>query len=297
MADCLIIKERSRTMLRKVSLIAVLCLLLPTKVFAEEASDEKRIKSIPVGSSSYHSFSIPATDEFSLKAIYRSKYKIEAPSVILVHEAKRDQWSWGSDLCAEFLHGNINILHYDSRGHGISVKGTPIIKNHKIVGYVDGYKVTWRDFCSRGEDNGWNKMTGDLGLMVDWLRRNDRHIKGECAIIGAGVGANTALRYAADDEKIAGLVLLSPSLNYNDVKTTEPAHKWNGRPCLIICSRKDSKAVESARKLQQIMREVAGNNRDNIRLMILEGAARGTDMLDEKVNREIVAWVTNLLNE
>lgn len=287
------------TMFKKISLMAVLLSLILTVSFAESVNvDKKEKQKISKGSRCgvrYGSFSIPVEDGFSLQSEAMTQIDTKQPSVILMHEEKKKagMFSWNSDFRRKLFQSGMNIFSYDARGHGLNVKGTPLIKNNKIVGYVNDYKVTWESFSSEGENNHWNKMTGDLETFMKVFDKNDYHKPGEYMIIGAGIGADIALKYAAEDKSIKGLILLSPHLEKFGVETLSAAKKWDGRPCLLIYSFGDEESRKSCEKLYEIMSSNAGDKKDNIELEIPQGSAYGMAMIDENLTEVILGWIKN----
>lgn len=113
-------------------------------------------------------------------------------------------------------------------------------------------------------------MTLDAKASVDWLRSQGAT---EIALVGASIGANLALRYAADDPTIRTVVLLSPGLEYKGLTTKDALERYGQRPLLIIASSEDSYAARSSTYLD-------GAAKGAHQLLSLTNAGHGTTMLN-----------------
>lgn len=110
-------------------------------------------------------------------------------------------------------------------------------------------------------------------------------------IIGASIGANTALNFAEINKEINAIVLLSPGLNYRNVKTESTMKNYSGRSILIVASYEDKYSAESSAVLDKIAR---GKHK----LILYHGAGHGTNMLlnEKKLKEEIFTFVKQEIN-
>jgi dienelactone hydrolase len=158
----------------------------------------------------------------------------------------------------------------------------------------NGNSVYYTQFRSSGADNEWNKMKSDLGEVIDYLKK-EKGLKGEIKLVGASIGANTVLNYAADNPAIKTIVLLSPGLNYHDVSISNTAPKCAGKNILLVASKGDSYSANSCRQIKDIiLAEQAKqkmNIKDNIKYIELLGSEHGTKMLDSNLIKEIVGFL------
>jgi dienelactone hydrolase len=106
------------------------------------------------------------------------------------------------------------------------------------------------------------------------------------SIVGASIGANVALNYAASNPTIESIVLLSPGLNYKGVSTTETIKQYNG-PIYIAVTSGDGSADDSRVLCDEIN---CGEN------LIYKGSnSHGTDMFSESLDPQLVDIVVSWL--
>lgn len=109
--------------------------------------------------------------------------------------------------------GGFSVIAIDLRGHGAS-------------------EGNWRSFSPRE----FNAVVLDVKAAKDYLI--SRGVKpGRMGIVGASIGANIALRYAAEDGEIKTVVLLSPGLNYRGVAIEEAAKHTPRRSSFTLWQR------------------------------------------------------------
>lgn len=192
-----------------------------------------------------------------------TEYNTETNSaVILVHMLGRDKSDF-EQLAKQFQTHGITTLALDLRGHGDSD--------------LELNSFTESDF---------KNMINDLNAAYNYLIQQQYTNIG---IIGASIGANTALNYAAQNQNIKALILLSPGLNYRGVKTEESIKQYD-RPLLIMASTEDSYAYQSSNQLSNL----APGDAD---LLSYTNRGHGTDMLNDKLNDRILQWMINSLNK
>ena len=112
------------------------------------------------------------------------------------------------------------------------------------------------------------------------------------AIVGASIGANVALNYAASDPLIKAVVLLSPGLNYKGVTTSDTIKQYKG-PIYIATAGKDPIADNDP---QTLCNEISCAN--NNRLHIYQDSnSHGTDMFsDSSFQPPLEKLITSWLN-
>ena len=69
------------------------------------------------------------------------------------------------------------------------------------------------------------------------------------AIIGASIGANAALNYAAADPEIAAVALLSPGFDYHGILMGDAMVKYGSRPVFMAASQDDLPAYGAVLEL------------------------------------------------
>jgi pimeloyl-ACP methyl ester carboxylesterase len=192
----------------------------------------------------------------------------EKGSIVLLHMLSRNRSDWKP------FEKKLNELGYriyaiDLRGHGESVKmGEEVLDFKKLRKEM------------------YQKMTLDVKGAVNTLGRE------KVLLIGASIGGNVALNYAATDERVKGVVLLSAGLDYRGVKTEEAMKKYGDRPVLIVASEEDKYAYQSAKKLY----EIAQGEKE---LKIYQDAGHGTRIFDKEEGLEelITTWLEKAVGD
>jgi pimeloyl-ACP methyl ester carboxylesterase len=112
--------------------------------------------------------------------------------LILLHMNRSDRSHW-KDFASIASPQNFYVLAIDLRGHGESTESTsgPI------------------HFDSLADDD-YTNMALDVDAAVEWVRSQANLKSASIGIIGASIGANVALNYAANHPQIAAIILLSP---------------------------------------------------------------------------------------
>jgi dienelactone hydrolase len=93
-------------------------------------------------------------------------------------------------------------------------------------------------------------------------------------IIGASIGANLGLLYAATDRKVRTVVCLSPGLDYRGLRPLPALQAYDKRPLYLIAARSDRDSYQAAESL-----------RDNAKLAkpaslrSFNGSEHGTELL------------------
>jgi len=184
--------------------------------------------------------------------------KAGSPAVILLHMLRRTRADW--DSVATWLQENgYTVLAFDMRGHGQSTGN-------------------WDEFTP--ED--FNKMTLDVAAMKSVLENQGADVK-KLAIIGASIGANVALNYAAGDSDVATVVLLSPGLDYRGVQI---GNTVVNKPLLVVASSEDEYSAQSSQTI--------ANNNPYAQLKIYTDAGHGTNMF---VKNDLAPMILNWLQQ
>lgn len=186
----------------------------------------------------------------------------KSPAVILLHQWQSDRHSY-DDLAKQLQDDGFNVLSFDGRGFGESVK----TKDGKAV------PVSRSDDAVKG-------MLGDVGAAYDFLKKQSNVDVEKIGIVGASYGSSLALIYAADHPEIKAVALLSPGLNYFGNMPTKPAvEKYGDRPLLLVAAEDDAESASSVRALK-----AAGSDATEIK--IYEKGGHGTGIFSAKVGLE-----------
>ena len=180
------------------------------------------------------------------------------PSVILLHMLGVDRSTWDK-FAQELSKNGYAVLSVDLRGHGESTKQG----NHTI---------SYQSFMPKNFKN----MTLDVKAAKKYLIGEKNANPNQISIIGASIGANLALNYAASDQSINSVILLSPGLNNRGISTLATIMKYKG-PIYIVTAEDDSDSAKDSKILCEKI--TCAEN-----LKIFENTnVHGTDMLSDKM--------------
>jgi alpha-beta hydrolase superfamily lysophospholipase len=180
--------------------------------------------------------------------------------VILLHMLGRNRGDYTA-FAQELQKRGFSVIAIDLRGHGSS-------------------SGDWRSFSA----SDFNTMVLDVKAAKEYLL--GMGVKpGRIGIVGASIGANIALRYAAEDSEIKTVVLLSPGLNYRGVVTDDAAARYS-RSVLFAASEEDAYAFSSAEQLYSLVKGEKVFER-------LSNAGHGTEMLSAspELRKKVIAWL------
>jgi len=207
---------------------------------------------------------IPETVTFLSKddvKIYASYYPGGSKGVILLHMLGSNRHAW--DAFALRLHGEgYTVVAPDLRGHGASDL------NYKKFSFADFNNMAFDVEATRAFVEGKEAIS-------TWY------------IIGASIGANIALKYAASAEGIDMVALLSPGLEYRGVTSEKYLIEMN-RPVFFAYSAGDTYAAESTESLYA---KVEGKHHRTI-IEKYAGNEHGTNLFkNTNIENELIEWL------
>jgi pimeloyl-ACP methyl ester carboxylesterase len=176
----------------------------------------------------------------------------DAPAVLLLHQLYTNRSSW-TPLVNPLREAGFKVLVIDLRGYG----------------------------QTRGSIN-WTQAQDDTLRWAEWLRGQPGVNK--LLMGGSSMGANLALVGCAGVDGCAGVVALSPGLNYFGV-TTDSAIA-SGRPTLIAYADRDRYPKDDVPAMQQIPGAA-------IEVIVYEGRDHGVDLFraHDDLAGAIVGWL------
>lgn len=181
------------------------------------------------------------------------------PGVILLHMNGRQRGDWDSFGRQLAQHGYA-ALAVDMRGHG-----------------------------ETGGQRDWDKTTGDLIQVKQYLASRAGVDPSRLAIVGASIGANMALVAGDSMDDVTGVALLSPGRNYMGVTTEDRIEHYGQRPLFISASEEDSESAITAQSLNELAQ-------GEVQLQLYSGAGHGTDMLVNRpdLGQLIIDWLDQI---
>lgn len=135
----------------------------------------------------------------------------------------------------------------------------------------EGYGVLALDLRERG-DTDRERLLADVRAGFTFLREQKKVDAARVGVVGASLGANAALNFAAREPLVRLVALLSPGLNYRGV-TTEPALRdYGARPLWLAGAEEDLSSAGAVRRLGEAAQAEAS-------VKLYPGNAHGTDLL------------------
>lgn len=189
--------------------------------------------------------------------------------VIFLHMDGRSLEDWRT-FGERLNRSGFHVLLLDLRGHGGSTKLT------------GGKTLTYEQL----EPAQYELMIKDVAAAVTFMRTRANINPDMVALVGASVGANLAARVAADDPRIANLVLLSPGLEYKGIAIEDAVQRYAERPMFLAVSREDNFSAKSSLVLDSVARGKKA-------LRVYTGAGHGTRMLakESSLEPQITNWL------
>lgn len=191
-------------------------------------------------------------------------------AALLLHMMPADRGSYAT-LQESLAEKGISSLAIDLRGHGES--------NVSEKGMLD-----YRDFA----DGDHQASREDVETAMRWLADVTGLDDSGLAVVGASIGANLAISYAAAHPAVKRIVALSPGLDYRGITMMGPV-KGLGRDqeLLLVASREDKESADAVEKLAEV-------SLARTEPALFDGRAHGTDMFASEpgLMDKVVDWVT-----
>lgn len=224
-------------------LLAIAVLFVTGAAFAAPAQSAAAVKPT-VQDSTPRSVAFKTVDGWTISANYRAPAEGK-PVLVFLHSHKEDSSIWKPVTSKTDAMGFGRLL-LDFRGHGSSTQGP-----NGETKYTAFDRET-------GPENNYNKMTEDVNAALDFLNGEgvtpDRVI-----LVGAGLGANIAIKSAAEHKDIAMMALFTPTLNANrDVLTVNPLNNYGARPVFVAASVENARLYQEVALLRAILYHRAG---------------------------------------
>lgn len=179
--------------------------------------------------------------------------------VILVHMLGRDRSSW-ENVPQDLNQKGFHVLAIDLRGHG------------------DNLGKRFSQFT----EEEWNTAITDVQAAHGFFTRK----KVTTYLVGASIGANLVLKYAATDDSILKVILLSPGLEYRGVEIGKASKEYKGS-LLVAASKEDTYSYESSQTLFE------GSPSLKKEFKKYQGGGHGTNMLSRTdVRGVIINWLS-----
>lgn len=225
----------------------------------------------PIGAEARY---LKTSDGWQVAAWYWAPPAENAPGVILLHMRGKDKSSWG-DMPDKLVGEGYAVVAIDLRGHGETLNS-------------QGRRVGLNAL----RDADYQAMLNDIGAAHELFEREEAVDADRVAIIGASIGANLAIMYAAGDRSVRTAVALSPGLNYMSLEPLGYLEDYDARALYLIAAAGDKPAHEACLALQE------ATAADPVSYREFPGRDHGTNLLSahEGLDDTIVSgWLLNHL--
>lgn len=177
--------------------------------------------------------SFQTSDDVTIVGTYVSG-ESGGPAALLLHMMPATKESWDPFAAKLIEAGFSHVLAIDLRGHGESREGS------------GGVRLDYELF----EDEEHMKKIHDVEGAVEWLKKMHGVDTAHLAVIGASIGANLSIVYAAAHHEIPAAVALSPGLDYRGVTTGDAVAEMSDSQALYLAaSEEDTLSFRTGRRL------------------------------------------------
>ncbi len=193
---------------------------------------------------------------------------VGGPAALLLHMMPATKESWDR-FARRLAKSGFAVLAIDLRGHGESRQAG------------DGRRLDYKLF----EDRDHQDKIKDVEAAAAWLAERQAPLK-RLVVVGASIGANLAIAYAAAHPGVAATAALSPGLDYRGVTTPDKVRKMApGQPLFLAASSEDELSFKTDRELAQLKPDAVVRE--------YGGAGHGTSMFDARpeLMEELAAWL------
>lgn len=206
------------------------------------------------------SINFNAPDGAALAAKYYPPIVRPAPAILLLHMLGGSKADWDS-FARELQKQGYAALAMDLRGFGESAKPEDWTKA------PDDVKGGWQLLSSRPE--------------VDANRT---------ALVGASIGSNLALMVGGAQDRVTGVIALSPGLDYHGLNPTSSMKNFGERPVYLVASSDDQYSFNSIQTLAAL--SISAEKLE------LQGAGHGTAMFkDPDLQQALVDWLNKYVRD
>lgn len=231
-----------------------------------------KAKVVPLGATQHW---LSTQDGYQVAAWYWAPLRSGSPGVILAHMRGADKSSFAG-FAAKLVEEGYSAIAIDFRGHGATMD-------------PQGRQTNLADLA----DKDYLAMLSDISAAHEFLDSRKEVDGDRVAVVGASIGANLGIMYAAGDRRVRTVVGLSPGLDYRGLKPIDYLEGYGQRALYLVVSKQDAYSFQSCQAIKQAAREA-----DPISLRAFEGTAHGTDLLAAHQGLDmtiITGWLYNHL--
>jgi acetyl esterase/lipase len=174
---------------------------------------------------------------------------------------------------------------------------------------LGGSKADWDSFARELQKQGYAALAMDLrgfgesAKPEDWTKAPD-DVKGgwqllssrpevdanRTALVGASIGSNLALMVGGAQDRVTGVIALSPGLDYHGLNPTSSMKNFGERPVYLVASSDDQYSFNSIQTLAAL--SISAEKLE------LQGAGHGTAMFkDPDLQQALVDWLNKYVRD
>ncbi len=198
------------------------------------------------------------------------KGKEGSPCALLLHMMPATKESWET-FAVQLVDSGYTVLAIDLRGHGESIGTTE-------------RPIDYKEFT----DKEHQATIHDIEAAVRWLRRTQETKESRLVIVGASIGANLAISFAAKHRPATAVVALSPGLRYHGVSIESATAELPSLAKIYFAASDDDEYALSS------VRELAAMRSKSTTLRELHDAGHGTTMFEKSPGflEEVIRWIS-----
>jgi dienelactone hydrolase len=175
-----------------------------------------------------------------------------APAVVLLPMLGHTIETY-NPLIPRLIDKGYHVLAINMRGHGSSINTT------------NGKTITYQTFSTKD----WKKLPLDIDAALNYLKTLPQINLAKTILVGASIGANTAIISAAQHAEIKTVVAISPGLNFKGLKPEDYINKTNA-DIYLMAAKDDTYSAQTVEALK-----------DNAtRYLIYPEGGHGTNMFE-----------------
>jgi dienelactone hydrolase len=213
---------------------------------------------------------IKSFDDLNIKVNFKQAENKERPLFIFINDnlEKKEKWNKLADL---LINKNFSVLEYDLREFVNFER-----KNRRLDNNDYEYRPSY--------------FLRDLDRILLFLDINYEIKNTQIVLIGAGLGANIALKYSTGNKAIKSVILIAPKKDENRVATKASIRNYGERPIMFLTSLNDKESYDTC---LDYMASLSKNK--NVRLKLYYIDQKPMDFIQEKiVIDDLMDWIHQL---